>query len=147
MSLNSRKVQYVNDLVFPYIYAFFLVAISLCQLFSFDDLLNIFGGFNLFAGLSYKLAAALVVILQTLALPFLLNLDLTPVFRKISLACSVLVPVIWIVLSLCLITVGFSGNLGIFGSLIKVSPIRGLMLWFIVLVLALICTVKFKSKK
>lgn len=106
--------------VIAMLYAILLVGMALAQLYSFDEFIELFVGFNfpLTDTLVY-LVAPLLIVCEVFALPFLLRMRLSPAFRVVSMACGWLVALKWFLISLWVVTtaqpvetVGFLGTVG-----------------------------------
>ena len=100
------------------IYAALLVIMSVAQLFSFEDFLQLVPSFNLpiGSGLSHALPAILVAS-EVFAIPFLLRMALSPGFRWFSMFLGWLVAGLWLFISSWVVmthqpveTIGFIGT-------------------------------------
>ncbi len=100
-------------------YAVLLVIMAVTQLFTFEEVLVLFGSLGLPGGLAtgYGLAAT-VVAAEVFAVPFLLRMSLSPAFRWFSLLCGLFVGVAWLFIASWIVlsgapvqTVGFVGTL------------------------------------
>jgi len=107
-----------------YIYAAILIIIVLCQLFTFDKFLLLVQSYGLPGGDSMTyFVGSLVVISEVFALPFLLELDLSPFVRVSSMVFGWLVPFIWFTLALWLvINVNAVENIGLLGTIGSLVP-------------------------
>lgn len=107
-----------------YAYAVLLVIIALCQLFTFDEFIFLVGDFGLpGADPITRLISGVVVVSEIFALPFLLNMRLSPLMRIVSMSFSWLVPLIWFVLSLWLmLTINAVSNIGFLGTIVNITP-------------------------
>jgi len=105
-------------------YAGVLVVFALTQLFSFDKLYSLFESFWLPGGERFThLLAAIVVIAEVLALPFLLQMRLSKAMRVLSMAFGWLVPALWLFISLwIMLTVNAIHNVGFLGTVLPLEP-------------------------
>lgn len=100
-------------------YAILLLIFAVMQLFTFDKFLVLIGEFGLPGEeMTAYLVASLLVVSEVFALPFLLRMPLSPLFRWFSMILSWLAAALWIKLSFWLVltdspveTVGFLGTL------------------------------------
>ncbi len=105
-------------------YAAILVIFVLAQLFTFDEFTILLTEFNFPGGAPFaQLVAVVIVVSEVFALPFLLELSLSPLMRIVSMILGWAVPIIWIKLAFWLI---FSAttvtNIGYFGTVISLIP-------------------------
>lgn len=99
-------------------YAVLLIVMSLAQLFTFEEFIELVPSFNLpLSGALPYLIAPLVVTAQVFALPFLLRMAVSPAFRWFSMGMGWLVAVIWLGISMWVVgthqpveTIGFAGT-------------------------------------
>lgn len=77
-------------------YAGILTVMSVAQLFTFEDFLVLF---NDMFGVNGSILAALIVVIEVFALPFLLRVPLSKAFRWLSLGFSGLTALIWLVVT------------------------------------------------
>lgn len=106
------------------LYAIILIILSVTQLFTYEDFLQLVVSFNLPGGeqFSYFLTSLLVVA-EVFALPFLFRLSLSKAFRWFSLGCMWLVPVIWLFITLWLAGKDLDfANIGFLGTLVNIMP-------------------------
>lgn len=104
------------------LYAFILVVMVVCQLFTFEDFTVLIEAYALpFSPRLVGVLPALIVTSEVFALPFLLRMTLSHAFRWLSLLCSWVVPLLWLFMSIWganhlqlngIDTVGFLGSLG-----------------------------------
>lgn len=100
-------------------YAIILIIFILAQLFTYDKFLPLLVTFDLPGGLQTAyILGALLVTAEVFALPFLLRMPLSRLFRWLSLLCGWDVAIIWIFLTSWLVitdtpveSVGFLGTL------------------------------------
>ncbi len=121
--------------IIAWIYAVILVVMVLCQLFSFEDFVPLISEYNQWGGYGTAvMTSCLIVFCDVFALPFLLRMPLSRLMRYVSLLCSLLVPAIWLKLSI--IAMGSEMNSGLFGAKIVVPT--GPEQFFVSLILALL---------
>lgn len=117
---DAPKIKNQKLLVVPYLTALILLAMVLTQLVTFDKFVPILQDYNLNGGQTMtKLTAAVIVISELFALPFLLRLRLSPLARICSAILGFVAAVLWLGLSI----VGIAhhavlSNTGLFGSLL-----------------------------
>ena len=106
-----------------YAYAALLTVLVLCQLFTFDEFLNLLISFNLPGGeVMANLVGSLIVISEVFALPFLLKIDLSPLMRIVSMVFSWIIPATWLKLAIWLVANGNYGlNFGLLGTLVDLN--------------------------
>ncbi len=106
------------------LYGGILLVLALCQLFSFDDFLNLLESFWLPGGRPLSnLLAGLLVTTEIFALPFLLRMRLSPLARVLSMVLGWLVPLLWCGIALWLVlTVNAVTNIGFLGTVAKLTP-------------------------
>jgi hypothetical protein len=122
---TPAKVPRTPDtLKIAYFYAFILIIFVLTQLFTYDDFLKLLESFLLPGGIpTAHVVGAIIVISELFALPFLLQMSLSPLMRVISMVLGWVVPVIWLKLSLWLIfTTSTIINIGYFGTVFNLVP-------------------------
>lgn len=123
-------------------YAAVLVVMAIGQLYAFEKFIPLVAEYGLPGGdTTATLVAALVVVTEVFALPFLLRMRVSPLMRWVSLACSVAVASIWVKLSLwAYCTMVVIANSGMLGTKVTVPMgIVSLGLSVGLLVLALYC--------
>jgi len=105
-------------------YAIILIVFVLAQLFTFDDFLILLDSFWLPGGKPVAcLLGSIIVVCEVFAVPFLLNVKMSPLMRDISMVLGWLVPIIWLKLSLWLVlTVNAVSNIGLLGTKIRLMP-------------------------
>ena len=106
-----------------YFYAGLLTIIVLCQLFTFDEFLQLFSSFNLPGGdVMANFMASFIVISEVFALPFLLRINLSPLMRIVSMIFSWVAAASWLKLAIWLmISNNFTDNFGLLGALVELS--------------------------
>lgn len=109
-----------NTVAISYLATGFIVIMVVAQLFSFENFPALIANLWLPGGEpAARVAAALVVILEVLSLPFLLSMTLSPLFRLVSMGVGWLVGFTWIILSLWEnLMAGTISASGIFGATI-----------------------------
>ena len=107
-----------------YMYAAILVIFALAQLFTFDNFLILIESFWMPGGKSAAyLLGSIIVVSEVLALPFLLQIKLSPLMRIISMVMGWLVPLLWFIISIWLIfTVNAVSNVGLLGTTVNLLP-------------------------
>lgn len=101
-----------------FLYAGLLVIMALAQLYSFDTFTQHMATLDMPGGRQIAvLLAALIIVSEVFALPFLLRMALSPAFRVVSLLCGWVTAVAWLWISLWtvlqvpeVVTVGFLGT-------------------------------------
>jgi hypothetical protein len=123
-STSALKPRTRDSEQVAYLYAFILTVLVLCQLFTFDKFLVLLEGYNLTGGqLMAHIVGSLIVVSEVFALPFLLGLKLSLLMRVISMVCGWLVPLLWFILSLWLVTVApYVQNVGFLGTVTDLIP-------------------------
>jgi hypothetical protein len=113
---ESRQISYA--------YAIVLIVLVLCQLFTFDKFLTLLQVFAFPGGdVTAHLVGSLIVISEVFALPFLLELNLSPLMRAVSMVFGWMVPLVWLILALWLIFATNSvTNIGLLGTVVAVIP-------------------------
>lgn len=116
---KSKESEWV-----AYAYAAILVILALCQLFTLDKFLPLLSDFSLPGGeVTARLTGSIIVISEVLALPFLLQMRLSPLMRVVSMVLGWIVPIAWLKLSLWLmLTVNAVSNIGFLGTLVAITP-------------------------
>jgi hypothetical protein len=106
------------------LYAGLLTVFSLGQLFEFNQFSDLFADFNIFGSeLFSRLFCALLIVCEVLAIPFLLQMRLSKIFRLLSMIFGWLVSFSWFVLALWMnITMSTVSNFGILGTKIQLVP-------------------------
>lgn len=116
-----------------YIYVVALVSMVVPQLFAYEDFPNTLTGYGINLGWA-TLFAGLIVFSEIFAIPFLLRMRLSPLFRWFSLICSGLVPLLWAILLLvrsC--SAEATTNAAVFGSKLPVDFGLWVFLWVVFL--------------
>jgi len=117
------------------LYAAIIVVFVVAQLFTFEKFIVIVENYALPGGvvLAHFLAAYLVTI-EVFALPFLLRMRVSTALRVVSMICGWLVALLWLGISIWLVTSDSSvDNVGFLGDVVSLAP--GWLSVFISLVL------------
>lgn len=129
MSINKSlikkdKSKGVRLQIFRFVYAFIIVVLVFCQLFSFDHFLILIESFWLPGGdLFARFIGGLIVVSEVFALPYLLKMNLSPFLCRISRILSLAVPIIWLALVMWLnSTINAISNVGFFGTVLEFTP-------------------------
>jgi hypothetical protein len=112
---ESQKVAYA--------YAFILIVLALSQLVNFNDFLTLLESFGLPGGVPVAhLLGGVIVVSEVFALPFLLEMQLSPLMRVVSMVLGWAVPIIWLKLALWLdLTVNAFSNVGFLGTTVRLT--------------------------
>ena len=107
-----------------YSYAFLLIVLVLCQLFTFDKFITLLQSFAFPGGdMMAHLVASIIVVSEVFALPFLLELNLSPLMRVVSMVFGWIAPLLWFKLALWLIfSVNTATNTGLLGTVVGIVP-------------------------
>jgi len=112
------KYAYLRGL--SIVYAGVLVVCATAQLFEYETFADVIGGLGLgFDELTSVLLAALIVIGEVMALPFLLSVRVSALFRIVSAAASVSAACVWLYVGLAARP---TDNVGLLGSTIPLGP-------------------------
>ena len=105
-------------------YSVILVIFALCQLFTYEDFLQLMVSFNLPGGTPFTyFLTSLLVVAEVFALPFLLRLPLSRAFRWFSLGCGWLVPIIWLFVTVVVaMNNSTADNIGFLGTVVSIMP-------------------------
>ena len=107
-----------------WIYAAVLVVMALGQLYAFERFIPLIQAYDLPGGEPVAtLVAAVIVVSEIFALPFLLRMPLSPLMRFVSMSLCILVPVLWLLLSFAAIAIGDLENAGILGAKVEVGAV------------------------
>lgn len=80
-------------------FAIVLLVMAVAQLFRFEKFIPIIEAYQLPGGHTMAvMVAALIVVIEVFALPFLIRMRLSPLMRFCSMACGVLVGILWFLL-------------------------------------------------
>lgn len=138
VALPAPKPRSVAARNTAWVYAAVLTVMAVSQLFAFEKFIPLLEKYGLVGGDSTAtLLASIIVILEVMALPFLLRMHLSPLMRWVSLSCSVIVPVVWVKLSLLsILTNTVQSNGGILGSKLTIGVVPQLFLGLVLLSVA-----------
>lgn len=105
-----------------WIYTAILVVLVLGQLYAFEKFIPLIESYGFSGGeLTVSLIAAVIVIAEVFALPFLIRMPLSPLMRYVSAFFCAFVPAIWFVLSMFAAVNGGIENAGILGAKVSVT--------------------------
>lgn len=106
------------------LYAAIILVFAVSQLYTFEGFLTLLDSFGLPGGSSTaQVLAAVIVITEVFALPFLLRMRLSPAMRVVSMVCGWLVALKWFALSLwVMFTVNAISNIGFLGDVVHLTP-------------------------
>jgi hypothetical protein len=106
------------------IYAVVLIIFALCQIITFEKFLTLFQSFGLPGGTPFShFLATFIIITELFALPFLLRVRLSPLARYISMLSGLLVAVLWLYVSLFVLSsVNAVTNIGFLGTVASLLP-------------------------
>jgi len=120
----APKPRTIHSLKVSIFYAVILTAVAVIQLFNFEDFLAYVQTLNFpfGSGLNYVFVP-LMVVAEVFALPFLLRMDLSPLFRYLSLYLGLLAAALWIFLA-CWVVLSGAPDVAIrpSGSFISILP-------------------------
>lgn len=116
---KNVRAQYISLL-----YAAVLIIFALTQLYTFDTFIELIPAFRLpFGDTLVYLIAPLIVVAEVFALPFLLRMRVSPAFRFLSIGFAWLVALLWLFISIWLMTTPSSvETIGFFGTLVDLIP-------------------------
>jgi hypothetical protein len=100
------------------------VALAVAQLYSFEDFPDVIASLGLPGGRSFaSLWAALLVVGEVLAIPFLLSMRLSPAMRIVSMVAGWLTLVVWITIGILInTTTNAITNTGVLGATVPTIP-------------------------
>ena len=121
-------------------YAGILLIMVVGQLFTFEEFTLLITSFNLPGGVRFAhFITAFLVVAEVFALPFLLRMPLSRAFRWVSMTLGILVALIWIFLSVWIVTMAKdAANIGFLGTVVDIMP--GLWAVFISAALLVLAT-------
>lgn len=128
-----------NDLVkkVAWAYAALLVVLAIGQLYAFEKFIPLVQAYGLPGGQGSATAlAAVIVVAEVFALPFLLRMPLSPLMRLKSAFFGALVPAIWLVLSVIALISGGIENGGILGAKVTVGATTQVIIALVLAALA-----------
>ena len=105
-------------------YAAFLVVMIVAQLFTFEKFLELIIAFNLpVSVVTVASLAPIIVTCELFALPFLLRMTVSPAFRFVSMVLGWLVSLLWLGITIWLVTSGSTvATVGFLGTAINLIP-------------------------
>ena len=121
---DAGKPKTKNVKTIALLYAAVILVFVVAQLFSFEDFMTLLDSFVLPGGSrTAQILAAVIVIAEVFALPFLLRMRLSPAMRVVSMVCGWLVALIWLALSLwVMLSVNAISNIGFLGDVVHLTP-------------------------
>lgn len=102
-------------------YAVLLIIVTMSQLFKFEDFFPIFSGYS--SSITPAWAAFIgsaAVFVEVFAVPALIRMPLSKLFRYMSYVFAVVAPLFWLVFVFVGALSGYDGNSGLFGATLKV---------------------------
>jgi len=116
--------------------AAFLILMAVGQLFTYEKFAEVIKGLGFTSNdVTASLVAALLVVFEVAAVPFLLRMRLSPLARFLSMLSGWMVLVFWISLSLWLnFTLSMASNAGVLGDTIKLPAGIWMVTFFIALI-------------
>lgn len=97
------------------------IILAVAQLYKYEDFPDVIKGFGLSGGATWaSMYAALIVVGEVLAVPFLLRMPLSPAMRIVSMVSGWLVIAGWLVVALASNVTGYVGNSGVLGATVPV---------------------------
>lgn len=121
---DAGKPKTKNVRTIALLYALIIIAFVVSQLFTFEAFMVLLASFGLPGGASAAhVLAAVFVITEVFALPFLLRMRLSPAMRVVSMVCGWLVALKWLALSLWVVlSVNAISNIGFLGDVVRLTP-------------------------
>ena len=105
---------------------FWTIIIMLAQLFRFEKFPKTLEPLGIGDG---AIAAIAIVLLEFISLPFLLSMPrLSRIERRISGACTLLAPGVWLVISAAVLMSGGQGKISLFGAVAALPGVVSLLL-------------------
>ena len=97
------------------------IMLAVAQLYKYEEFPDVLAGLGLPGGVVWApLYAALIVIGEVLAVPFLLRMRLSPAMRIVSMASGWLVIGLWLIIAITGNLSGYEGNSGVLGATLPV---------------------------
>jgi hypothetical protein len=97
------------------------IMLAVAQLYKYEEFPDVLAGLGLPGGVVWApLYAALIVIGEVLAVPFLLRMRLSPAMRIVSMASGWLVIGLWLIIAITGNLSGYAGNSGVLGATLPV---------------------------
>jgi hypothetical protein len=107
--------------IVAWIYAAVLVVMAVGQLFAFEKFLPLMENYQQ-GHATATFIACLIVITEIFALRFLLRMPLSLLMRRLSIACAISVPILWLKLSaIALLSDATTMNSGLLGTKVTVQ--------------------------
>ena len=121
---NAPSLKTGNIITISRLYCVILIVFAVTQLFSFSDFQLLVQSYWLPCGVpSASLLSGVIVIVEVFALPFLLRMKVSRLFRTVSMVLGWLVAVIWLIICLwLLLTVNAVTNIGFLGTVFSLTP-------------------------
>lgn len=140
---NPAPPRTRNIVTISLLYAVVLIAFAVTQLFSYPDFQLLVQSYWLPGGVpTAYLLSAVIVIAEVLALPFLLRMKVSSLFRILSMILGWVVPVLWLGISLwLLLSVNAVSNIGFLGTILVLTP----GWWTVLISLALVTLASWAS--
>lgn len=100
------------------------VVMSVAQLFTFEDFLVLVEDYMLPGGnVGAHILVAVLILAEVLAIPFLLRMALSPLFRWVSIVSGWVVALLWLILTSWLVAhEGSITNVGFLGTVAEMMP-------------------------
>lgn len=139
ININQRRASLVLAALF--------VLMATSQLFKYESFPGVLSGYWLLGDeASVRLLAAILVITEVFALPFLLRMRAGPLMRLTSLACAWIAATIWLVLSIWAVTATNAlSNSGLLGATVR-TPAGVLELIFALVLVGLVAYITWSER-
>jgi hypothetical protein len=100
------------------------VGLAVAQLYSFEDFPDVIASLGLPGGRSFaSLCAALLVVGEVIAIPFLLSMRLSPAMRIVSIVAGWLTIMAWVTIAIVInTTTNAITNAGVLGATVPTTP-------------------------
>ena len=136
-TIFEKRAQYAALAV-----GFWTIIIMLAQLFRFEKFPKTLESL----GIGYGIIAAIaIVLLEFISLPFLLSMPrLSKLERRISGACTLLAPGVWLAISAVVLMSGGQGKVSLFGAVAALPGVISLLLAGVWLAAAAYLTAKLR---
>lgn len=136
-TIFKKRAQYAALAV-----GFWTIIIMLTQLFRFEKFPKTLEPLGIGNG---TIAAIAIVLLEFISLPFLLSMpQLGRLGRRISGACTLLAPGVWLVISAVVLMNGGQGKISLFGAVAALPGVISLLLSGVWLAAAVYLTAKLR---
>lgn len=110
------------DMFINYSYAGLLTIMVVAQLFKFDEFINLISkNSGVGGGVAFSLAA-MAIVFEMMAIPYLINLRMLRQVRMISLISIMMVGMFWVVMAFSIGMVRPADNIGFFSSIVAIKP-------------------------